>query len=500
MKRLSVRHLTVVMALVAGLIMLASIAAGDAPSLGNIELVESPTATTYTISPSAVVQYQEYAMSNPSRLVIDLVGVKNALKVDTFRADGRLVTAVRASQFQSEPDLVTRVVFELAEGTHYKVTRRGTEVEVSFTGTPDVMGAGMAGEAGAMPLPEPQANVDTAAAPVWVPVPMTDADDSAETTAPEVQARPEQPAPQAADTVAPAAQADASAPLAAAATASQAAKPEAPAAEPAPPVVQPTAQAAPIPPAPAPATPAWNEVGDDSEAAWPEPSDESVQNPAPGTAEDEVVVAQNTSKAAAQMSTPVYGATLSNQPMTIDVQGADIKTVLRSISEFSGVNIIAGPDVEGPVVIHLKNVPWKEALDSILKSQGYGWRDDYGIIRVAPMDQLQEDEVKMVMLDRRREENQALVSKVVKLDYLNAMEIKNAMDKVTTPRGKIEAEKGTNSVVINDIPDRPDDQRYGQAPEAGRDRRQDGRRRRHRDPRARDPVGSVEPAGRQPGR
>jgi type II secretory pathway component HofQ len=59
------------------------------------------------------------------------------------------------------------------------------------------------------------------------------------------------------------------------------------------------------------------------------------------------------------------------------------------------------------VVIHLKNVPWKEALDTILKSQGYDWRDDYGIIRVAPTEQLQEDEVKAVTVDRMKEEMQS---------------------------------------------------------------------------------------------
>ena len=121
MKRLSGTHVTIVTTLVAGLIVLASIASGDVTSVGSIELAESPTATTYMINPSGVVQYQEYAMSNPSRLVIDLVGVKNDVQTESLRADGRLITAVRASQFQSEPDLVTRVVFELADGTKYKV-------------------------------------------------------------------------------------------------------------------------------------------------------------------------------------------------------------------------------------------------------------------------------------------------------------------------------------------------------------------------------------------
>ncbi|HEX5132354.1 MAG TPA: type IV pilus secretin PilQ [Candidatus Krumholzibacteria bacterium] len=374
---------TIVMALVAGLVMLASIVSGDVTSLGTIELAESPTATTYTISPSGVVQYQEYAMSNPSRLVIDLVGVKNGVQSENLRVDGRLITAVRASQFQSEPDLVTRVVFELAEGTRYKVSRKGEAIEVAFTGAPEVMGASMAGESAmAAPTEAP------AAAPA-----------NTESTQPVAEPEAAQPA---------------STPAAAVAEAES----------------------------------DWTrDAGADDAPVWPEASDEAP-------AGDEIVLAQNTSRAAAEMSTPVYGSTLSNQPISIDVQGADIKTVLRSISEFSGVNIIAAPDVEGPVVIHLKDVPWKEALDSILKSQGYDWRDDYGIIRVAPVDQLQEDEVKAVTVDRKKEEMQSLTSRVVKLNYLNAKEVKTAMNKVSTPRGSVEAEQGTNTVIISDVPSR----------------------------------------------
>jgi type IV pilus assembly protein PilQ len=102
-------------------------------------------------------------------------------------------------------------------------------------------------------------------------------------------------------------------------------------------------------------------------------------------------------------------------------------------------------------------VPWKEALDSILRSQGYGWRDDYGIIRVAPIEQLQDDEVKAVTVERKKEEMQSLRSRVVKLDYLNAKEVKIAMGKVVTPRGSVEAEPGTNAVIVSDVPTRIDD-------------------------------------------
>jgi len=415
--------LTIVTTLVVGLIVLAALAIGDVTRLDSIDLAQSPIATTYTINPTGQVQYQEYKLDNPSRLVIDLVGVKNAVQENSLRADGAMVTAIRASQFQNEPDAVTRVVFELAAGAHYKVERRDNAIEVAFSMAPAVMGASMGAESPA-PAGEPAPAAESQPAPVVAPAP------AAQTAGPaDTAAQPAVDSPAATKPVA---------------ETSAATKPAAEAATEVAVVTKPSAPAE---------KPAWTQPASDNDDAanWPDATDVSTEQPKAG----DIVLAQNSGHVAAEeTSTPIFGSTLANQPMTIDVQGADIKTVLRSISEFSGVNIVAGPEVEGPVVIHLKNVPWKEALDTILKSQGYDWRDDYGIIRVAPTEQLQEDEVKAVTVDRKKEEMQSLVSDVVKLNYLNADEVKDAMKKMVTSRGGVEAEKGTNSVIVTDVPTR----------------------------------------------
>lgn len=470
MNRLSGTQLTIIATLFAGMVLLASVAGGDVTNLESVQLAQTPTASTYMITPSGVVQYQEYALEDPKRLVIDLVGVKNGVESGKLQVDGRFVSAVRASQFQSEPDLVTRVVFELAEGTKYKVSRKGMAIEIVFDGPADMMGADLGATAGPAVASTDAATKDGA----WFEVPEDPGFDSAnpgwaDTTKPADAAKPaDTPAVAPKNAPAPAATTPAVAPKNAPAVAPKNAPAVAPKNAPAvapknaPQVAPKNAPAAVSAPANAafitdmPAqTPdddasRWGDV----DAAWPQPSEFAAQ----ASPSDEVVTAENTtSRVPAEMSTPLYGTALSNQPMTIDVQGADIKTVLRSISEFSGVNIVAAPDVEGPVVIHLKNVPWKEALDTILRSQGYGWRDDYGIIRVAPIEQLQDDEVKAVTVDRKKEENAPLVTRVVKLNYLSAKEIKAAMDKVTTPRGSVQYEPGTNSVIINEVPTRIDE-------------------------------------------
>jgi hypothetical protein len=140
-----------------------------------------------------------------------------------------------------------------------------------------------------------------------------------------------------------------------------------------------------------------------------------------------------------------------SRTMTIDVQNADIQTVLRSIAEFAGVNIVSGPEVTGEVTAHLTNVPWKEALSIILKAHGYGFKEEHGIIRVSTIEKLTKEELEIQAAERRKDDLLPLVSRIIPLNYANAAEIKKALDKIVSSRGSIEVEKGNNALVVTDI-------------------------------------------------
>ena len=88
----------------------------------------------------------------------------------------------------------------------------------------------------------------------------------------------------------------------------------------------------------------------------------------------------------------------------IDVQGASVQSTLRMFSEFSGVNIIAGPEVEGDVTARIDGVPWLVALDTLLRTNGYGWEQDGAIIRVTTMDQLNTERLNEEVVERKRED------------------------------------------------------------------------------------------------
>jgi type IV pilus assembly protein PilQ len=139
------------------------------------------------------------------------------------------------------------------------------------------------------------------------------------------------------------------------------------------------------------------------------------------------------------------------QPISMDFQNADIKTVLRSFSVYSDKNIIASPDVEGPVTVHLEDVPWRSALDIVLKANGYAATEEEGVIRVGLWDQFLNEDIKIHEANRKREDLQPLTTKVVDVSFAKAEEITRPLKGLLSRRGVLEVDERTNSVIISDI-------------------------------------------------
>jgi type IV pilus assembly protein PilQ len=137
--------------------------------------------------------------------------------------------------------------------------------------------------------------------------------------------------------------------------------------------------------------------------------------------------------------------------MSLDVQGAEIRTVLRSIAEFSGKNIVVGKEVKGQVSIQLKDVRWQDALTAVARTQSLDFVDEGGIIRVDTADRLQSEILARETNESRRLDVQPLTTRVVKLDYANAGELRTALTSVLSKRGIVEIDQRTNSLVITDL-------------------------------------------------
>lgn len=78
--------------------------------------------------------------------------------------------------------------------------------------------------------------------------------------------------------------------------------------------------------------------------------------------------------------------------VSLDFQDAEIKSVLRLMAEYGEMSIVSGDDVKGNVTLHMKNVPWEQALDTILDVNGLAKKKMGNVISVMTLDKKKKDE------------------------------------------------------------------------------------------------------------
>ncbi len=137
-----------------------------------------------------------------------------------------------------------------------------------------------------------------------------------------------------------------------------------------------------------------------------------------------------------------------NGNVTLDFREADIRNVLRILSIKSGVNIVPGPEVTGQVTIQLTDVPWEHALQVILETYGYGYDRRNNVIVVTTVENL----IKRRENAKLLAEQEPLVSKTFHLNYAKAENVVATIEKMATPRGSVNFDMRTNTVIVRDTP------------------------------------------------
>jgi type IV pilus secretin PilQ/predicted competence protein len=177
----------------------------------------------------------------------------------------------------------------------------------------------------------------------------------------------------------------------------------------------------------------------------------AAQAPAPAAPVQPAVAAQAAQPEPVVPVQPRY----TGNPVSLDFQGADLRAVLRTFSEISGLNLVIDPTIQGTVDVALRDVPWDQALDIILRANKLGYVVDGTIVRVAPLTVLADEEAQR----RKLSEEQALAGELRvltrSLSYARAEDLRTLLTQtVLSQRGSIQFDQRTNTLIINDLPDR----------------------------------------------
>ncbi|GAB4292299.1 MAG: type IV pilus secretin PilQ [Myxococcota bacterium] len=137
--------------------------------------------------------------------------------------------------------------------------------------------------------------------------------------------------------------------------------------------------------------------------------------------------------------------------ISLDFKDADIGNILRLIADVSRLNIVASDDVKGKITVTLRNVPWDEALDIVLRSKGLDKERRGNIIRVAPIEILQKEAEMRRAKKKAMEKTQPLKVRLIPVNYAVASELADKVKDLLSDRGSVTVDERTNVLVVKDI-------------------------------------------------
>ncbi len=140
--------------------------------------------------------------------------------------------------------------------------------------------------------------------------------------------------------------------------------------------------------------------------------------------------------------------------VSLDFRDADLRDVLRVLSEASGLDFVLQPGVAGRVSLRLSEIPWDRALALVLRSQGLGQVLEDGVLRVGPAAELAGEFEER----RRQREVRELAGDLMtfsrSLAYVRPEEVKEMLEGRLSARGSLIADQRTGTVLVADVESR----------------------------------------------
>ena len=177
-------------------------------------------------------------------------------------------------------------------------------------------------------------------------------------------------------------------------------------------------------------------------------------------------------KSPAKAKSQIY----TGNKISLDFQDIEVRRVLQLLADFTGINMVAADTVQGNITLRLKDVPWDQALDIVLKTKNLDKRRNGNVIWIAPVSELikaEEEEAKAIaqsvkLAPLQTEYIQLSYAKAADIEKLitqgknsgsgnsssgsnnNADPLGDSVGSLLSPRGTVSTDPRTNTLIIND--------------------------------------------------
>jgi len=143
----------------------------------------------------------------------------------------------------------------------------------------------------------------------------------------------------------------------------------------------------------------------------------------------------------------------TGEKLSLNFQDIGVRSVLQLLADFTGLNVVVSDSVDGNVTLRLKEVPWDQALDIILRSEGLAKRRNGNVIVVAPQQEIAAREQAELEAKKKEEELAPLRTEYIQVNYAKASDlagvIQSESSSLITERASVTVDQRTNTLLVN---------------------------------------------------
>lgn len=173
---------------------------------------------------------------------------------------------------------------------------------------------------------------------------------------------------------------------------------------------------------------------------------------------------------------PKAANSYTGKKISLDFQDIEVRRVLQLLADFTEINMVAADTVQGNITLRLKDVPWDQALDIILKTKNLDKRRNGNVIWIAPVTELIKSEEEEAKAIAQSVKLAPLQTEYIQLSYAKATDIEklitegrnsknssnggssgnstdplgDSVGSLLSPRGTISIDPRTNTLIVND--------------------------------------------------
>ena len=152
------------------------------------------------------------------------------------------------------------------------------------------------------------------------------------------------------------------------------------------------------------------------------------------------------------------GGGYTGEKLSLNFQNVEVRAVLQVIADFTGLNIITSDTVGGNLTLRLKDVPWDQALDIILRAKGLDMRKTGNVVWIAPRDELATREKLALEAQQQIVDLEPTRTESFQLNYQKGADLQKLLadpqQRVLSKRGSAVVDPRTNTIFVQDTPTR----------------------------------------------